>query len=193
MSQSQTVQNIIEAALFAADQPLSVDVLLSLFVDQLQPSRTEVVTVLSKLEEDYRDRGVELAQVASGYRFQVRQDYGEWVTRLWDRKPARYSRAMMETLSIIAYRQPVTRAEIEEIRGVGLSSSILKTLQERDWIRSVGHRDLPGRPTLYATSKPFLDYFGLKGLDELPPLADIRDVGPVAPEFDFEPDNRIES
>lgn len=186
MSKREKIQNVIEAALFAAEQPLSVDVIQTLFLDDWQPSRSEVAAALSQLQTDYVDRGVELVQVATGYRFQVRPQYSDWVARLWEKKPGRYSRAMMETLSIIAYRQPITRAEIEEIRGVGLSSSIIKTLQEREWVRTVGHRDLPGRPTLYATTRQFLDYLGLKNLDELPPLDEIRDIGSVTPEFDFE-------
>jgi segregation and condensation protein B len=130
------------------------------------------------LERDYQDRGIELAQVAGGYRVQVRKETAPWVARLWEEKPARYSRALLETLSLVAYRQPITRGEIEDIRGVAVSTNIVKTLTEREWIRIVGHRDVPGRPALYATTRKFLDYFGLRSLNDLPTLAEIRD-----PEF----------
>jgi len=135
-----------------------------------------VLEALSGLERDYRERGVELVEVAGGYRIQVRREVAPWVARLWEERPARYSRALLETLALIAYRQPITRGEIEEIRGVVVSTHIVRTLVEREWVRVVGHRDVPGRPALYATTRGFLDYFGLRSLDELPPLAEIRSL-----------------
>jgi segregation and condensation protein B len=167
------VMRILEAALLAADQPLTVDRLVALF-DEGEVDRQRVRDALGALEEACRDRGYELKQVASGYRFQVRQEFSLWISRMWEERPPRYSRALMETLALIAYRQPVTRGDIEEVRGVAVSSNIVRTLLERDWIRVVGYREVPGRPALYATTKAFLDYFNLKGLDELPPLAEIR-------------------
>ncbi|MEW5756701.1 MAG: SMC-Scp complex subunit ScpB [Pseudomonadota bacterium] len=174
--QTGQLKNILESALLAAGQPLSIDRLLALFVDENQPSRDEVQTALSALEEDYAQRGIELKEVANGYRIQVKSEMAEWVSRLWDERPQRYSRAVLETLALIAYRQPITRAEIEEVRGVAVSTNVIKTLQEREWVRVVGHRDVPGRPALYATTKEFLDYFNLKGLNELPSLMELRDI-----------------
>jgi segregation and condensation protein B len=173
------LKNIIEGALLAAGGPLTLDSLASLFAAEDQPPDREAINAaLAALEEDYRDRGIELAQVAGGYRIQIRKDCAPWIARLWDEKPPRYSRALLETLALIAYRQPITRGEIEEIRGVAVSSPLVKTLMEREWIRIVGHRDVPGRPALFATTRKFLDYFGLKSLNELPTLAELRD-----PEF----------
>lgn len=172
------LKQIVEGALLAAGGPLTLDRILGLFPDEERPSRDEVLDILSSLERDYRGRGIELTQVAGGYRVQVRKEMAPWVARLWEEKPARYSRALLETLSLIAYRQPITRGEIEEIRGVAVSTNIVKTLTEREWIRAVGHRDVPGRPALYATTRKFLDYFGLRCLNDLPTLAEIRD-----PEF----------
>jgi segregation and condensation protein B len=169
---------IVEAALLAAGGPLTLDTLLLLFDEQERPSRDEVLAALASLERDYQDRGVELAQVAGGYRAQVPAACAPWVGRLWEEKPARYSRALLETLALIAYRQPITRGEIEAIRGVAVSTNIVKTLTEREWVRVVGHRDVPGRPALYATTRKFLDYFGLRSLNDLPTLAEIRE-----PEF----------
>ena len=180
------LKNIVEAALFSAGQPLSLDNILVLFDDGEQPEKAELKTVLQSLQEDYAERGVELKEVASGYRFQARAEVGPWVSRLWAEKPARYSRALLETMALIAYRQPITRGEIEEIRGVSVSSYIVKTLLERQWIRSVGHRDVPGRPTMYATTREFLDYFNLKNLDELPSLQEIRDLNKINEELDLE-------
>jgi segregation and condensation protein B len=178
VSDRPALKTIVEAALLAAGGPLTLDSIRGLFGDDERPTREEVLAVIGSLERDYRDRGVELAEVAGGYRVQVRREAAPWVARLWEEKPARYSRALLETLALIAYRQPVTRGEIEEIRGVAVSTHIIKTLSEREWIRVVGHRDVPGRPALYATTRRFLDYFGLRSLNDLPALAEIRD-----PEF----------
>lgn len=178
MSDTPTLEQIVEAALLAAGGPLTLDHLLGLFTNEERPSRVDFLDVLSSLERDYQDRGIELTQVAGGYRVQVRKETAPWVARLWEEKPARYSRALLETLALVAYRQPITRGEIEDIRGVAVSTSIVKTLTEREWIRVVGHRDVPGRPALYATTRKFLDYFGLRSLNDLPTLAEIRD-----PEF----------
>lgn len=170
---------ILEAALFAANQPLSIDRMLTLFLDGGQPTREEIRSALDQLKTDYQQRGVELHEVSSGYRFQTQQQFAEWIARLWEERPQRYSRALLETLSLIAYRQPITRAEIEDVRGVAVSSQIVKTLEERGWVRVVGHKDLPGRPALLATTREFLDYFNLKSLDQLPPLAEIRSLDDV--------------
>ncbi len=178
------LKNILEAALLATDQPMSITNALGLFKDEAElPQRDEIRNALNSLQEDYQDRGVELVEVASGFRFQVRTDYSRWVNRMFEERPPRYSRALLETLAIIAYRQPITRAEIEEIRGVSISSSILKTLQEREWIRVVGHRDVPGKPELLATSREFLDYFNIKKLSELPSLAEIKDFDQLNPDL----------
>jgi len=166
---------ILEAVLLAAGRPLSIDDILGLFTEEDRPQRSEIRHALGELEQDCEGRGIELKEVASGYRIQVRAEYGSWVSRLWEERPARYSRALLETLALIAYRQPITRAEIEEIRGVTVSTNIVKTLTERNWVRVVGHREVPGRPALLATTREFLDYFGLKSLDELPTLAELRD------------------
>lgn len=167
---------IIEAALLAAGTPLSVEQLLRLFTDDDRPERPAVEAALEQIGAECAERGYELVQVNSGYRFQVRQELAPWVSRLWEERPTRYSRALLETLALIAYRQPTTRAEIEDIRGVAVSSHIMKTLLEREWIRVVGHRDVPGRPALYGTTRKMLDHFNLKSLDELPPLSDIMDL-----------------
>lgn len=181
----EQIKNIVEAALMAAGQPLSLDRLLALFVDDQQPSRDDIKTALSSLEEECENRGVELKRVSSGYRYQAKQDFAEWVGRLWEEKPPRYSRALLETLSLIAYRQPITRGDIEDVRGVTVSSNIIKTLLERDWVKVVGHRDVPGKPAMYATTKQFLDYFNLKSLAELPTLAEIRDIDSINAELDL--------
>ena len=158
---------ILEGALLAAGEPLSVQRMALLFEENERPSKDDIRAAIKTVEERCEDRGYELVQVASGYRFQVRQNLSTWVGRLWQERPARYSRALMETLSLIAYRQPITRGEIEEIRGVAVSTNIIKTLLEREWVRVVGHRDVPGRPAMYATTRQFLDYFNLKSLDQL--------------------------
>ncbi len=182
---SAKVKNIVEAALLAAGQPLSVDRLLNLFLDESQPSREELNDALSALAKECDARGVELVEVGSGFRYQAKQENAQWIARLWEEKPARYSRALLETLALIAYRQPITRGEIEDVRGVSVSTSIIKTLMERDWVKVVGHRDVPGKPAMYATTRQFLDYFSLKGLSDLPTLAEIRDIDSINAELDL--------
>ena len=180
------LKNILEAALMAMAKPMSVEQLMKLFGDDERPSATRVKSALQQLQLDCDSRAIELKEVASGYRYQARQQYADWISRLWEERPARYSRAFLETLALIAYRQPVTRGEIEDVRGVGVSSSIIKTMLEREWIRVVGHRDVPGRPSLYATTKTFLDYFDMKSLDQLPSLAEIKDLDELNPELNLE-------
>lgn len=182
----KSLKNILEGALLAAGRPLSVDQMLTLFLDQDQPSRDDIKAALDELQVEYENRSIELKKVASGYRVQVRTDYSEWVSRLWAEKPSRYSRALLETLALVAYRQPITRGEIEDIRGVSVSSSIMKTLQERDWIKVVGHRDVPGKPAMYATTRAFLDYFNLSTLDEMPTLAELKDIDSINAELEFD-------
>lgn len=186
------LKRIIEAALLAAGQPLSLDRMEKLFEGEDDaPDRRALRAALGELAEECAERGYELKEVASGYRYQVRQELSHWVGRLWEERPPRYSRATLETLALIAYRQPVTRGEIEEVRGVTVSSHIMKSLLERDWIRVVGHREVPGRPALYATTRVFLDYFNLKSLDELPPLAELKDLDKLHPELDLNDPERI--
>ena len=180
------VRNIIEAALMAADTALSIDRLLQLFeLDAEKPTREQIKKAITKLQKDCEGRGVELKKVASGYRYQTLVDVQPWVARLWQEKPPRYTRALLETLALIVYRQPITRGEIEEVRGVSVSSSIIKTLLEREWIRVIGHKEVPGRPALYGSTKQFLDYFNLKTLNELPTLAEIADLDQAHPELDL--------
>ena len=181
---SQLVQ-ILEGALLAAGKPLSVSQLSELFEEQERPEKDAIRAALAEIGERCEDRGFELRETASGFRFQVRQHLSPWVGRLWQERPQKYSRALLETLALIAYRQPITRGEIEEIRGVAVSSNIIKTLHEREWIRVVGHRDVPGRPAMYATTRQFLDYFNLKNLDQLPALAEIRDLDTLNAELGF--------
>lgn len=176
MISDRLLEQIIEGALMAAGQTLSIDRMQSLFDEDFEPSKERILCILERIGEKCENRGYELKKVATGYRFQVSQDLGKWVSRLWEEKPQRYSRALLETLSIIAYRQPVTRGEIEDIRGVAVSSHITKTLQEREWIHVVGHRDVPGRPAMFATTKMFLDYFNLESLDQLPTLEEIQEI-----------------
>ena len=185
--QIEQLKAIIEAALLAASQPLSVAQLSELFVEEDGVDRAQIAMALEALTEDCSGRGVELKEVGSGFRYQVRQDVHPWVSRMWSEKPSRYSRALLETLALIAYRQPITRPEIEQIRGVVVSSNIVKTLEEREWIRVVGHRDVPGKPALFGTTRAFLDYFNLKSLDELPPLSEIRDMEDPQLRLDDEP------
>ncbi len=180
------LKRIVEAALLAAGEPLDHNQLAALFDDGERPAVADIAKALEELGEDCAERGIELKQVANGFRLQVKQSLHEWVSRLWKDRPQRYSRAMLETLSLIAYRQPITRGEIESVRGVSLSSNIIRTMQEREWIRVVGHRDVPGKPALFGTTKAFLDHFNLKSLDELPTLAEIRDLGSLEPELEFE-------
>ncbi|KZZ41770.1 hypothetical protein A3759_23255, partial [Thalassolituus sp. HI0120] len=169
------LKNILEAVLMAAGGPVSLERMQSLFDDHEQPKSTELTQTLTEIKQDLLGRGIELIEVATGYRLQVRADVAPWVGRLWDERPQRYSRALLETLALIAYRQPITRGDIEDVRGVVVSSQMMKTLIERDWVRIVGYRDVPGRPAMYATTKEFLDYFGLKTLDDLPSLMEIRE------------------
>lgn len=182
----QLVKRIFEAALMAAERPLQRKDLRALFDDLEVPADELIDEAIKALGEECEDRGYELKRVASGYRYQVKQDLSRWVSKLWQERAPRYSRALLETLSLIAYRQPITRGEIEEIRGVAVSSQIVKTLLEREWIKTVGHRDAPGRPAIYATTKGFLDYFNLKSLDQLPPLAEIRDLSTISRELNIE-------
>jgi segregation and condensation protein B len=178
---------ILEAALLAAGKPLTVQNMADLFDEQERPENTEIREALKEIADRCEDRGYELREVSSGFRFQVRQELSPWMARLWHERPQKYSRALLETLALIAYRQPITRGEIEEIRGVAVSTNIIRTLHEREWIRVVGHRDVPGRPAMYASTRAFLDYFNLKNLDQLPALAEIRDFDTLTAELGFEP------
>ncbi len=187
MSEAEGLVPIVEAALMAAGKPLTLAALGGLFEEHERPAREDLQAALAAIRERCEGRGFELVEVASGFRFQVREQYGTWVGRLWHESPQKYSRALLETLALIAYRQPITRGEIEEIRGVAVSTNIIRTLHERDWIRVVGHRDVPGRPAMYATTRQFLDYFSLKSLDQLPALADIRDLETLNAELGFDP------
>lgn len=179
------LKNILEAALFAAGQPLSLERMQGLFEGDGVPSRDELRAALDVLRDECAQRCIELREVNSGFRLQVKQDYAPWVSRLWEERPTRYSRALMETLALIAYRQPITRAEIEDVRGVTVSSQIMKTLHEREWIRVVGYRDVPGKPAMYGTTREFADHFNLKSLDELPTLAELRDLDAINIELDL--------
>lgn len=179
------LRKIIEGAVLAAGQPMTITKLRELFDEEVAPSKEEITAALGDIQAAYAERGFELKEVASGWRFQVRDELAPWVNRLWEEKPQKYSRALLETLSLIAYRQPITRGDIEEIRGVAVSSHIMKTLMERDWVKVVGHRDVPGRPSLYATTRQFLDYFNLKSLEELPSLSEIRDLDELNPVLDL--------
>ena len=182
-----SLKNILEALLLASGEPLSLATIASVFSAEERPGNSEITQVLQELGADYEERGLELKEVANGFRLQVRQEVSPWVCRLREERPQRYSRALLETLALIAYRQPITRGDIEEVRGVSVRSNIIRTLQEREWIRVVGHRDVPGKPALFSTTKVFLDYFNLKNLDDLPSLADIMDMGNLEPELELEP------
>jgi|GEM_PF-998400 len=210
----QLLQNIVEGALLAFAQPLSIERLYQLFVDYTAEQhakavasanaereegdppvevetivntvdKADIVAALEVIQENCEGRGFELVEVASGWRFQVRSSVAPWINKLWDEKPQKYSRALLETLAIIAYRQPITRGDIEEVRGVAVSSHIIKTLVEREWIKVVGQRDVPGRPSLFATTKQFLDYFNLQSLEQLPSLRELTDIESLTPELDF--------
>ncbi len=172
----QYVKNVIEAALLAAGRPLTMDELVSVFDERDGSNAEEVRGALAALTADYETRGLELLEVASGYRIQIRAGVAQPVSRLWQERPAKYSRALLETLALVAYRQPITRGEIEQIRGVAVNPNIIKTLLERSWIRVVGHRDVPGKPELLGTTREFLDYFSLKKLDDLPTLAQLKEL-----------------
>lgn len=181
----EKTKQIIEAALLAAGRPLLIDQMLELFEEPERPERKALRELLAEIDSDYEGRGIELQEVGSGFRIQVRAEYAPWVSRLWAERPSRYSRALMETLALIAYRQPITRGEIEDVRGVAVSTNIIKSLTEREWIRVVGHRDVPGKPALYATTRSFLDYFSLKSLNELPTLSEIRDLDSINRELEL--------
>jgi segregation and condensation protein B len=180
MDNTEELQRIIEALLLASDQPLSAERILALFDEAERPSKAQLKQALEGLKAALEGRAVELREVGNGWRLQTRQDYAGWISKLWEEKPPRYSRALLETLALICYRQPISRAEIEEVRGVSLSQSILKTLLERNWVRVVGYREVPGRPALFGTTKEFLDDFNLRELEELPSLPEIRDLDALA-------------
>ena len=169
------IKHFIEAALLAAGRPLNIDQLKGLFDQRMAPEKAEIRKAITTLNEEYEERGIVITEVASGFRMQVKTAMADRLQKLWEERPPRYSRALFETLALVAYRQPITRGDIEDIRGVTVSSNIVRQLLERDWIRVVGHRDVPGRPAMFGTTKSFLDYFGLKKLDDLPPLADLSD------------------
>jgi segregation and condensation protein B len=179
------LKHIIEATLLAAGRPVPMQQLLDLFDERERPSTEQLQAALNLLVTDYAERGIELLEVASGWRIQVRPKVADVVSRLWQERPSRYSRALLETLALVAYRQPITRSEIEEIRGVSISSTIMRTLQERNWIRVVGHREVPGRPELLGTTRDFLDYFGLRSLDQLPTLAELKDVETIGVQLEL--------
>ena len=181
--QPEELKPIVEATLLASTQPMTVAQLKAIFIDEDEVTTDDIVVALASLNHECDGRGVELLEVASGWRYQVRREVHGWVSRLWSEKPSRYSRALLETLALIAYRQPITRPEIEQIRGVVVSSNIIKTLEEREWIRIVGYRDVPGKPALFGTTRGFLDYFNLKSLDALPPLSEIRDLEELNPQL----------
>jgi segregation and condensation protein B len=181
----QELKHLIEATLLAAGRAVSAQQLLELFDERQRPSMDELRQALALLQGDYAGRGIELIEVASGWRIQVRPKCVDVVSRLWQERPSRYSRALLETLALIAYRQPITRSEIEQIRGVSISATIMRTLQERNWIRVVGHREVPGHPELLGTTREFLDYFGLKSLDQLPTLAQLQDVETIGVQLEF--------
>ena len=180
------LKNVIEAALLAAGRPVSASELRDLFDEFARPDLAAVEAALAALVADYEGRGIALAEVASGWRIQVRADVAQPVSRLWQERPAKYSRALLETLALIAYRQPITRGEIEDIRGVAVNPNIIRTVLERGWVRVIGHRDVPGRPELLATTREFLDYFGLKTLDDLPTLAQLKDVESLGVQLEFD-------
>jgi segregation and condensation protein B len=181
------IKHVVEAALLAAGKPLTLDKLAELFKAKGDgPDRAAVKRALETLAEDYQVRGVELKEVATGFRIQVKRSMSDWLQPLWEERAPRYTRALLETLALIAYRQPITRAEIEEVRGVVVSTNIIRTLLERNWVRVVGHRDVPGKPAMFGTTKDFLDYFGLKKLEDLPTLAELKDGMPeLSPQADL--------
>lgn len=176
---NEELKPVVEGLIFAADEPMSIKDLFAIFNEQAAIEQVQIKEVLDLLKEDYEGRGLELKEVGSGFRFQVRETHAEWVAKLWQERPARYSRASLETLALIAYRQPITRAEIEDVRGVSVSSNIIKALLEREWVRVVGHRDVPGKPALYSTTKEFLNYFNMKSLEDLPPLSELKDIDAI--------------
>lgn len=182
---TELIKKIVEGALLAAGRPLDISQLEKLFADDERPPRDQLRAAIEDVQADCRGRGYDVVQVASGFRFQVSDELTPWINRLWEEKPKRYSRAMLETLALIVYRQPLTRGDIEVVRGVAVSSDIIRALQEREWIAVVGHRDVPGRPALYATTKQFLNYFNLKSLQQLPALGQIKDFAELDPELEL--------
>jgi len=196
----QQLKNIVEAILLGAGKPLSIDQILTMVGEQDMVDRNLVREAIAALQSDYESRGIDLVQTGSGYRVQIRETMQPWVSRLWEEKPARYSRALLETLSLIAYRQPITRGEIEEVRGVAVSTNIIKTLLEREWVHVIGHREvpgrpamygttrkfLPGRPAMYGTTRKFLDYFSLKTLSDLPSLSELRDLSAIGKDLELD-------
>lgn len=193
MIEFELLKRIIEAALLAAGNPLSPAQILALFGENEATSHDEISRAIASLQSDCEGRGIELVEVASGFRYQVRTEVHAWVARLWTERPSRYSRALLETLALVAYRQPITRGEIEQIRGVAVSTHIVKTLEEREWIRVVGHRDAPGKPALFGTTRGFLDYFNLRSLDELPSLGEIRDIEDLDPQLSLGPPTTVDA
>ena len=189
--ETKQVKNIIEAALLAAGEPVTIKRLQNLFVEQ-ELTHNDIAKAIEQLSQDFKDRGIELIEVASGFRLQTKTILQPWISRLWEEKPKQYSRALLETLALIAYRQPVTRGEIEDVRGVAVSSYIIRTLMDREWIRVLGYRDVPGRPAMFGTTKEFLDYFNLKSLQDLPTLAEIKDIETLIPQLDLEPNLKKE-
>lgn len=185
------INRIVEGALLASSQPLTLAQLQELFPEDQPAPPGSVERALELLREDCQGRGVELVEVASGFRYQITREVHGWVSRLWTERKTRYTRATLETLALIAYRQPITRGEIEQVRGVAVSSNIIQALEEREWIRVVGHRDVPGKPALFGTTRAFLDYFGLKRLDELPPLSELRDIGELEPQLPLGDDGQL--
>src|SRR2546427_591083 len=179
------IRNVVEAALLAAGRPLQLPELTQLFDERARPTAEAIRAALRELADEYASRGIEIKETAAGFRIQVRRELAPQVSRLWPERPGRYSRALLETLALIAYRQPITRAEIEAVRGVTVNPNIIKTVMERNWVRVVGHRDVPGRPELLGTTREFLDYFGLKSLDELPPLAELKAMGEINPQLEL--------
>ncbi len=179
------VRNVIEAALLAAGKSMQPAELVELFEGGARPAVAEVRAAIERLALEYADRGIEIKETVAGFRIQVRRELADEISRLWPERPPRYSRALLETLALIAYRQPITRAEIEAVRGVAVNPNIVKTMLERNWVRVVGHRDVPGRPELLGTTREFLEYFGLRGLDELPPLSEVKTLGEINLQFDL--------
>jgi segregation and condensation protein B len=184
--ESSLTRRIVEAALLAAPQPMTLAQLAALFPEEAQPAPGSLEQAIAELRAQDAERGVELVEVASGFRYQVKADVHAWVARLWTERQTKYTRATLETLALIAYRQPITRGEIEQIRGVSVNSNTIKMLEEREWIRVIGHRDVPGRPELFGTTRTFLDYFGLKSLDQLPPLSELKDIPELEPQLPFD-------
>jgi segregation and condensation protein B len=178
------LKNIIEAALLVAGQPLTLDKLASMFPEDSRPTREELRAVIEELNHDYQARGIEIRQIDKSFRVQTRERYAQYIAKLVEERPPRYSRALLETLAIIVYRQPVTRGDIEEIRGVAVSTDIIRTLLEREWVREVGRREVPGRPVLYGTTREFLEHFNLQSLDEMPTLAELRPIEQISAELD---------